>query len=81
MVIADKTKLPTTVCTAIFELGHGAIFQFRRHIRTHGQTQDVGIATDIHLLSAPCAWRSRDRRGAALEATWAGLIAGRFPPN
>jgi len=29
MVIADKTKLSTTVCTAIFQLGHGVIFKLK----------------------------------------------------
>src|SRR5262245_9102339 len=70
MVIADKTKPSTTVYTAIFELGHVAIFQFRGHDR-HALSDTRCRNRQQHcrsLPSAPRALRSRDRHSATSEA-------------
>ena len=56
MVIADKTKLSTTVCTAIFQLGHGVILQIEDTIRTTVRREKSNIVA--RLLSTPSALRT-----------------------
>ena len=71
MVIADKTKLSTTVCTAIFQLGHGVIFQIEDTIGTTVRRERSVAPRVLSLicfqLHPPCALA--DRHSVALGVT------------